>query len=415
MILKLKINTPWVRCVLLTGLETNDKLEGEMTIDLERYNLVVGRDQLTGPMARTHWDDANFDTYPVRDCREPLEIMSDIAGWNALARGAKPRVSPFWGKGTGALKGGLMIGRQSLYGALKAINIVLAPYDLELLLVEAMRTAKMQATGFSDVFWRPEGQPMDPWAVISRMPLPDFLARAYAARKGYLENGIVCEGEIYERTLMEVRTRRANEIVHAAASLGKSPRTVEKWVIKYYANLLGSAYGVLDVAGNRPHGTGAVVDAVLMSKSTKLPVFMGSPSDSTRPDSALATLDYFENHTFADYIAELDEDDVAMAFLADFAADYGTDQPTMEHWRDAKLRRRMMFNAFHYVTGAGGYNVGPNDGEFWHFTVPMMPGGPGDATWMDMMKRDRELEPAVFGSEFAHTEVARLIGPEYVY
>lgn len=364
------------------------------------------------PIDRITWDDNGFREVPVEECRMPMVRMTDIAGHNPLALGAKPKLTPFWGTGKGSLSE--FLGREAHYAALLAINSVLAKLGLEVFLVEAFRSARMQVAGFADRFWRESGGPPAPdqiMDIVFGMPPGDFLKRAYSARKGYLENGVVENDAFRDKLGLYLRGAVGRDMKKVAEELGKPVETVVKWYLKYCGNLLPDQGLVLNVAGNNPHGTGLVVDAVLKRIDGDL-LFMGAPSDDTGDGMRLKTLHFFEKFEADEFRAEIERDPWSRQYLDDFADEFGTDQPTQQHYEEARRNRRILYHAFREVADAGGYNVDDADGEYWHFDLPVEPGGSGNGCRVKLFDL---VGPAVVGSEFAHEDAARLVGRDLIY
>lgn len=362
------------------------------------------------PIKRIIWDDNGFREVPVEECRMPMVRMEGIAGHNPLALGARPKLTPFWGTGTGALSE--MLGREAHYAALLAINSVLAKIGLEVFLVEAFRSARMQASGFADRFWRESGGPPAPDQILDTvfgMQVDAFLKRAYSARKGYLENRIVENDAFRDKLEMHLNGSVGRDFRRVAGELDKPPETVVRWYLTYCANLV-PGHLPLNIAGNSPHGTGMVVDAVLKRIDGDL-LYMGAPSDDTGDGMRLKTLHFFENFGLDDFRAEIERDQSSRKYMLDFADESGT-EPTEAHFLEARRNRRILYHAFREVADAGGYNVDDTDGEYWHFDIPTEFGGSGNSCRVKLFDLPG---PAVVGSEFAHEDAARLVGRDLIY
>lgn len=338
--------TPIVRKVLpWTG-----KLDGD---DSGYRNVAVhnsDNEEEADPLVRLH-DGAYLRTYYVYQL------------------GAKPLITPFYGKGLGVSTP--MLIRRPAYLALITADALLRPFHRQLLVLDAWRPMHVQAKLWHDIrnrLLRKDGKE------TYRLSLYDEVLYGLRADDTGSFAPIVTESEQYQQRLADFRKNRTADVESAFPRLHEARPSdvqtmedVERLYITFLANL-GVMNVPLDLTKTTAHGGGGAADLWMVDTETDKPVNLGVPFDSTNP---AAVMDFFEKPDAAERYREA----VASSpELQQYLHEFGIEVVNPFVVEGIRCERRMLFHAV-MATNATYFSLGEECGEPWHFNLPCERGG----------------------------------------
>ena len=294
---------------------------------------------------------------------DPMVRLDGIPCYPVYARGARPKITPFYGPGVGA-PDPIWV-RAPVAAALREANDRLADYDRQLLVLDGFRSASVQARLFMDVFERlGEGEGRS----IDALSIGDWIRLGRRAD----DTASFCRlraGDSLAGAIDDLRAGPAGDDLRSvAAEMSSDECAVALEYLTYRANHAGDSR-FLDPAANTAHGSGGACDLWLLDLRDGEPVSLGVPFDST---AVPAVMDYFEWATAADYARAVSGDAPLRHYLAEFGLDPAS--ITAEVMASIRRERRILFHAMRDV-GATYFSLGRDSGEPWHFNFGNERGG----------------------------------------
>lgn len=289
---------------------------------------------------------------------DPLVVLpSSLLRIPVYARGATPRITPFYDDGLGASLRILV--RAPVALALLEADEKLAPFDRRLLVLDGFRPASVQARLWSWLFRRS--------LALAGLDANNLAPRdwiAYGRAADDVASYCAC---VEDAAFIEMVERCASDHRLELMDYG-SPETVANELVTFQINY-GFRDGKLDTRANTAHGSGGSVDVILADLSSCEPVIMGVPFDSTSP---AAVMDWFERNDHVALQRLVCQDEALSTYLGDFGLTVNEIDEAFVN--NVRWERRLLFHAMKSV-GASFFSLGTDNGESWHFNLGNERGG----------------------------------------
>lgn len=339
---------------------------------------------------------------------DSLVVLDAVRTCPIYANGAVSGITPFYPVGLGASP--IMLVRLPVEMALVEADKLLKPYDMALLVVDAWRSATVQAALWRDVFMRLVRADS---LAVGNMTSLQWVTYGRRADDTASFCRVVSEDRRYEQVRRRLFDMKADELGVAARELGTTVDGVVDELITFMGNHNPDMF-TLDTTATTAHGGGGACDIWLVESGTAVPCNLGVPFDSTDPS---AVMDFFEqSNAFERYCERVAADAAIRENRSQLTL---PDRVTPKEVEDIRANRRVLFHAMREV-GATFFSLGSQCGEPWHFNFgnerrgrqrDLFPNAGSECHSLLRNIRDPKTNDwvAVWGNETAHRQAAEIL------